>query len=208
MQKAHLIPACLALAVGLATTPVMAQETGSVDDNRTETIGPTGMPGSTGDGGSADPTGVDLTPSHVTGIPAEQFVEEASAKAYALVDLSEVALEQGSSEIKGQAQGVIEQQRAINDQLRALAELEDLQVADNASLIDRGRAMVVGWRDGDSFDEAYAEHLLNLSRELTQLFESAAASRHGELSEYAQQTLPQLQEQQDKASALVAREAE
>lgn len=199
MQKTHLISACLALAVSLASTTLLAQETGSIDDSRTQTTGPTGTPGTTGQGGSADPTGEDLSPSHVTGIAAERFVNQASAKSHALIEMSEAALEQGSPDVKQFAQQVIAQQRDINQQLRALAEAGDLEVADDASLVDQGRSMVMQLRDGESFDQAYADNLASLTRELTGLFESAAASDLGELSEYAGTTLPELHKQRDLA---------
>lgn len=199
MQKAHLIPVCLALAVSLASTTVLAQETGSIGDSRTETTGPTGMPGTTGSGGSADPTGEDLSPSHLTGVPAERFVNEASATSHALIDMSEAALQQGSGEVKQFAQQVIDQQRAINQQLRALAKAGNLDVADDASLVDQGRSMVLQLREGESFDQAYADNLAGLARELADLFESAAASDHGKLSDYATSTLPALHKQRDAA---------
>lgn len=204
MQKNHLIPVCLALAVSLASSALLAQETGSINDSRTQTTGPTGTPGTTGQGGSADPSGEDLSPSHVTGIAAERFVNEASAKSHALIEMSEAALEQGSGDVKPFAQQVIDQQREINQQLRALAEADGLDVADDASLVDQGRNMVMQLRDGESFDQAYADTLASIARELTDLFESAAASDHGELSEYAGTTLPELQKQRDLAEQMTS----
>lgn len=202
MQKHYLIPACLALAVSLGSTPLLAQETGSMAEDRTQTTGPTGTPGTTGQGGSADPTGEDLAPSHVTGITAERFVNEASAKSYALIEMSEAALEQGSPELKQFAQRVIDEQRAINQQLRALAEAEDLEVSDDASLIDQGRTTVMQLRDGESFDQAYADTAASIGRELADLFASAAASDLGELSEYAERTRPQVQTQLDAVAQM------
>ena len=204
MQHFHLIPACLALACSLAVGAVQAQETGSMGEDRTQQTGPTGTPGTTGQGGSADPTGEELAPSHVSGIPAERFVNEASAKSYALIEMSEAALEQGSAEVQQFAQRAIDQQREINQQLRSLAEGEDLEIAEDANLVDQGRTMVMELRDGDSFDQAYADNLAGIARELLDLFTSAAASDHGDLSEYAKATLPQLQSQRDVAVQMAA----
>lgn len=202
MKKAHLIPACLALAVSLGSAPLFAQETGSMDSNRTQMTGPTGMPGTTGQGGSADPTGEDLRPSHVTGIPAERFVNQATAKSYALIEMSEAALEQGSADIQQFAQRVIDEQREMNQQLRTLAEAENLEVSEDANLADQGRTMVMQLRDGESFDQAYADNVASIARELADMFESAAASGHGPLSEYAERTLPQVQTQRDSVSQM------
>ncbi|MFT6464311.1 DUF4142 domain-containing protein [Halopseudomonas sp.] len=208
MQKIQLIPACLALACSLAAGTVLAQETGSMGGDRTQTTGPTGTPGTTGQGGSADPTGENLEPSHVTGIPAERFVNEASAKSYAMIEMSEAALEQGTAQVQQFAQRVIDQQRVINQQLRSLAETDELDIAEDANLVDQGRTMVLQLRDGESFDQAYADNLAGIARELVDLFESAQASNHGELSEYAKATLPQLQSQRDAAVQMAAADAE
>lgn len=208
MQNKHLIPACLALACSLAAGNVLAQETGSMGEDRTQQTGPTGTPGTTGQGGSADPTGEDLAPSHVTGIAAERFVNEASAKSYALIEMSEAALEQGSSEVQQFAQQVIDQQREINQQLRSLAEGDELEISDDANLVDQGKTMVLQLRDGESFDQAYADNLAGVARELLDLFESAEASELGELSNYAKATLPQLQSQRDMAVQMAAEQDE
>lgn len=199
MQKNHMFPACLALVCSLSIGSVLAEETSALVQDRTQTIGPTGMPGTIRQGGSADPTGENLAPSHVSGIPAERFVNEASAKSYALIEMSELALDQGSSEVQQFARRVVDQQRAINQQLRSLAEASELDVAEDANLVDQGRTMVLQLRDGESFDQAYADNLAGIARELVDLFESASASNHGELSEYASATLPQLKSQRDAA---------
>ncbi|WP_022961046.1 DUF4142 domain-containing protein [Halopseudomonas pelagia] len=206
MQKAHLIPACLAacltLTVSLGSTSLLAQEAGVIGEDRTETTGPTGMPGTSGQGGSADPTGEDLNPSHVTGIPAERFVNEATAKSHALIEMSQAALEQGSSDVQQFARRVIDEQREMIQQLRTLAEADDLQVSDDANLVDQGRTLVMQLRNGESFDQAYANNAASIARELVDMFESAAASDLGVLSEYAERTLPQVQTQRDSVAQM------
>ena len=208
MKKIHLIPACLALAVSLGSGNLLAQETGAMGDDRTETTGPTGMPATSGEGGSADPTGVDLSPSHVTGVTAEHFVDQATAKSYALIQMSEAALEQGSPEVQQFAQQVIDTQREINQQLRSLAEADEPEVADDANLVDQGRTMVMELRDGESFDQAYADNLASVARELADLFESAAASDLGELSGYAETAMADVQKQRDMAVQMANADSE
>jgi len=80
------------------------------------------------------------------------------------------------------AQQVIDTQREINQQLRSLAEADELEVADDAKPGRSGRTMVRSCADGKSLIRAYADNLASVARELADLFESAAASDLGELS--------------------------
>jgi len=125
-----------------------------------------------------------------------------------LIQMSEAALEQGSAEVQQFAQQVIDSQREINQQLRTLAEAGELEVSDDANLIDQGRTMVLELRDGESFDQAYADNLASIARELSDLFESAAASDLGELSGYAETALPDVQKQRDMAVQMAAADSE
>ena len=68
--------------------------------------------------------------------------------------------------------------------------------------------MVMELRDGESFDQAYADNLASVARELADLFESAAASDLGELSGYAETAMADVQKQRDMAVQMANADSE
>lgn len=205
MKKSFLLHGSLAVAIALSTASlgVTAQETESVGDGVTRTPGPTGTPGTTGQGGSADTVGTQTPASHVSGVTVEEFVEKGTAKSAAVIEMNELALEEGSDQVRELAERAAEEQRDINARLRSKAVTLDLTISDNPGLMDQGKAWLLEWRDGESFDLRYAEHMVTLYQELTHLFESAAHSDHGELSQFAEESLPKLRETLEQAEELV-----
>src|SRR5690554_3944461 len=135
-------------------------------------------------------------------IDAEEFVETASAKGIAEVNTARMALEDGSPQIHGFANKMIEDHTAANRQLEDIARRNDLNISDNATLMDRARAMMLSVRDGESFDEAYLENQINAHEESIELFEQAARSSNSEVQAFAAETLPKLQEHLQMAEQL------
>lgn len=135
-------------------------------------------------------------------IDVEEFVETASAKGIAEVDTARVALEDGSSYIHGFANTMIQDHTEANRKLEEIARRNNLEVADNATLMDRARAMMLSVRDGESFDEAYIENQISAHEDSIEMFERAARSGNGDIQAYAQETLPRLREHLQMAQQL------
>ena len=127
-------------------------------------------------------------------IEAEEFVETATAKGIAEVETARMALDEGSPALHGFANKMIEDHSAANDELRAIAQAEGLDVADDPTLMDRAKAMILSVRSGESFDEAYINNQINAHEETIELFERATRSDHPEIRTFAQNKLPVLQE--------------
>lgn len=135
-------------------------------------------------------------------IDAEDFVDTASAKGIAEIDTARIALEEGSPAIRTYANKIIEDHSVTNNELKAIAVRADLDVADDATLMDRAKAFVLSVRDGESFDEAYVNNQIAAHEESIELFERAAASDIPEISAFARGKLPALQEHLRMANAL------
>ncbi|MFC3609164.1 DUF4142 domain-containing protein [Stutzerimonas tarimensis] len=135
----------------------------------------------------------------------EDFVNEASAKALAEIESAQLALETSQSEdIREFAQMMIDDHTKSREKLAELAAGDDdLELADNATLMDRAKVMILELRDGESFDQAYANNQVNAHEQTLELYrEYAREGEHEELSTYAEGELSTLEEHLEKAREL------
>lgn len=135
-------------------------------------------------------------------IDAEDFIETASANGIAEINAAELALEDGTSQVHGFANTMIQDHSAANRELEQIARRHNLEVSDNATLMDRARAMMLSVRDGESFDEAYIENQINAHEESIELFERAAHSSNSDIQTFAAEKLPKLHEHLQMAQQL------
>lgn len=135
-------------------------------------------------------------------VDAEEFVDTASAKGIAEIDAARIALKEGSAEIQVYANKIIADHTVTNNELKAIAVRADLDVADDATLVDRAKAFVLGVRDGESFDQAYVENQIAAHEDSIELFERAARSDIPEISAFARGKLPAMHEHLRMANAL------
>ena len=136
-------------------------------------------------------------------VSANDFAEEASAKGIAEIETSKLALEKGShAEVKKFAQTMIDDHTRANDELKALAEKKNLEVSDDAELMNKAKAMILQVRDGENFDEAYANNQVVAHEQAIELYQQAAASDDTEVSAWAKKTLPKLEHHLEMAKEL------
>ena len=136
-------------------------------------------------------------------VSANDFAEEASAKGIAEIETSKLALEKGShAEVKKFAQTMIDDHTRANDELKALAEKKNLQVSDDAELMNKAKAMILQVRDGENFDKAYANNQVVAHEQAIELYQKAAASDDAEVSAWAKKTLPKLEHHLEMAKEL------
>lgn len=138
-------------------------------------------------------------------IDADDFVDEASAKGIAEVESAKLALEKSTStDVKTFAQKMITEHSAANMALAGIASRKKLEVADEAELTTKAKKFVLEQRDGESFDEAYANNQVKAHEATIELFQQAAISDDAEIAAYAKETLPKLQHHLTLAKALAA----
>ena len=147
-------------------------------------------------------------------VDAEDFVDEASAKGLAEIETGKMALRKGTSQqVKDFAQKMIDDHTAANRELAAIAKGKDLDVADDAELMNQAKAFILKQRDGESFDKAYANNQVVAHEQTIELFREARTDlRDPELKAFVEKTLPKLEKHlrmaQDLARATSASEAE
>ncbi|MDG9760199.1 DUF4142 domain-containing protein [Pseudomonas sediminis] len=136
-------------------------------------------------------------------ISSEEFVEEASAKGIAEIETAKLALEKSQNEaVKSFAQMMIDDHRRANQQLAELTKSKDLEVSDDAELINQAKALVLKLRSEDSFDKAYMNNQVVAHRETIELFRRAVNVDDQELATFARETLPKLEQHLQRAEQL------
>lgn len=208
-----LATAIMTVALGYVAQPALAQDT--TGNRAPHTSGPTGTPATTGDGGSADPTGAIRQGDQVDGgmagtdvnrdsVDAEDFFEEASAMGVAEIETSQKALQQSdNAEVKAFAERMIKDHAEANEKMAEMAANKDLEISEKAKLMDRARAWILEARDGESFDAAYANNQVAAHERTIELFERATRSDDAEVAAFAEETLPKLKEHLEEARKLV-----
>jgi len=137
----------------------------------------------------------------------ENFVDEASAKGLAEIETAKLALEKGTAEdVKAFAQKMIDDHTRANQKLAEIAgQNEDLQLSDEATLMDKAKAMILKLRDGESFDQAYANNQVVAHEQTIELFRNyAEQGDNADLKAFAQSTLPKLEQHLQDAKQLAA----
>lgn len=139
-------------------------------------------------------------------IDADDFVEEVSAKGVAEVEGAKLALEKSTSpDVQAFAQKMISDHTAANMELAGIASRKNLEVSDEAELTTKAKKFVLEQRDGQSFDEAYANNQVEAHKDTIELFQQAAVSDDAEIAAFAKQTLPKLKHHLQMAETLAAK---
>ncbi|MET1076549.1 MAG: DUF4142 domain-containing protein [Pseudomonas sp.] len=137
---------------------------------------------------------------------AADFVDEASAKGIAEIETSKMAMEKATSpDIKTFAEQMIKDHTQANQELAALATRKNLEVADDAELMSKAKAMILELRSGESFDEAYANNQVKAHEATIELFrEEMQDAEDPDLKAFATSALPKLEHHLEMAKKLAA----
>ncbi|MEE4460647.1 DUF4142 domain-containing protein [Azotobacter chroococcum] len=137
---------------------------------------------------------------------ADDFVDEASAKGVAEIESGKLALQKSTSpDIKAFAQQMIDEHTASNQQLAQIATTKKLEVATEAELMSKAKKWILQLRDGESFDEAYANNQVASHENTVELYRKAAQQvEDAELKAFASKSLPTLEQHWEKAKQLAA----
>lgn len=137
----------------------------------------------------------------------ENFVDEASAKGMAEIETAKLALDKGTAEdVKSFAQKMIDDHTKSNQKLAELAgQHDDLQMSDEATLMDKAKAMILQLRDGENFDQAYANNQVVAHEQTIELYrEYARNGENPELKKFAESTLKVLEQHLQHAQQLAS----
>lgn len=123
----------------------------------------------------------------------KEFVDEASAKGLAEIESAKLALNKSSSQaVRKFAEAMIADHTKANQELATIARKKKLEVADEPELMNKAKATILKLRDGESFDEAYANNQVMAHEQTIELFQRGASSKDAEIKAFAQKTLPKL----------------
>ncbi|QGZ32200.1 DUF4142 domain-containing protein [Stutzerimonas stutzeri] len=137
----------------------------------------------------------------------ENFVDEASAKGMAEIETAKLALDKGTAEdVKTFAQKMIDDHTRSNQKLAELAgQHEDLEISDEAKLMDKAKAMILNLRDGENFDKAYANNQVTAHEQTIELYrEYAQNGENAALKQFAETTLKELEQHLQHAQELAS----
>lgn len=135
-------------------------------------------------------------------IEVEEFVETATAKGIAELETSKLALEKGGPRVQEFANRMVDDHAKANRELADIAARERIDTSDDATLMDRAKAMILQVRDGESFDEAYINNQIAAHEQSIALFKRGAKSDNAEVRQFAEKTLPKLEEHLQMATDL------
>lgn len=137
-------------------------------------------------------------------IDADDFVDEASAKGIAEIETSRIALQKSTSaEVRAFAQQMIDDHTKANEELMQIAKNKNLEVATESEMKNKVKSYILKQREGESFDEAYANNQVTAHKEAIELFKSGLNTGDEDINAYAKRTLPKLEQHLKVAEALV-----
>ncbi|MBL4833692.1 MAG: DUF4142 domain-containing protein [Pseudomonas sp.] len=140
---------------------------------------------------------------------AGEFIDEASAKGIAEIETAKMALETSEDkQVREFAEWMIKDHTKANEKLREIAQQKNIEMADDAGLLDQGKAMMLELRDGEDFNEAYINNQVVAHEQTIELFQRASREldeEHAELHKLVEQTIPKLQEHHARVRQLQER---
>lgn len=138
---------------------------------------------------------------------SETFVEEAAADALLEVRLGELALRQATSPaVKELAQAIVEDHSAAHEELSGIARALELEIPIDLPSDKQNTLQHLSELSGADFDREYARTMVDDHRIALDTFRQAAthADVAPELQRFAATQIATLQQQHDRAQALVA----
>jgi putative membrane protein len=139
---------------------------------------------------------------------SNDFVDTAAQSGITEVEAGKLALQKSSSaDVKTFAQHMVDDHTKANQELMALAKKHDLEVPDDAALMDKAKKAILEMRD-ESFDKAYANNQVNAHEEAVELFKKeSTSSDNAELKAFATEKLPTLEKHLQMAKELQSKYA-
>jgi putative membrane protein len=100
---------------------------------------------------------------------------------------------------------MVKDHTAANQKLKALADKKNIDVSDDAELLDKAKAMILELRSAKSFDQAYANNQVKAHEATIEIFEDEIKNgEDAELKAFATETLPKLKAHLVEAKKLAA----
>ena len=133
-----------------------------------------------------------------------QFVQKAAADGMAEVELGEMAADRAASEdVQAFGDQMVEDHSKANDQLEQIAEAKGIDLPDEMSVEAKEMQESLDALSEGEFDRAYMQHMVEDHEKAVELFQTQAESgQDPELKQFAEQTLPVLQQHLERAQQI------
>lgn len=133
--------------------------------------------------------------------PDQTFLRKAATDGATEVALGQLAMQHAQSgPTKEMAQLLVTDHRKANDELASIAMRKHVEVSARPEA--DALAKEKSWGSGASYDQAYAQAMINDHRKAVTLFTKATESKDPDVREFAQTTLPVLKKHLSMAEAL------
>lgn len=137
---------------------------------------------------------------------SNSFVENATQGGILEIEAAKLALQKSqSSDVREFATTMQADHTKVNQELTALAKKQNIEVPDEASMIDKAKKLLLEMRD-ESFDKGYAGNQVAAHEQTIELFKKQAESKENpELQAFAKEKLPALEHHLEMAKQLKAK---
>src|SRR3546814_13844408 len=97
----------------------------------------------------------------------------------------------------------LHQHTQANQKHAQLAHAKNQGMSYEATLMDKAKAMILKLRDGENFDEAYANNQVDAHDQTSEMYQDyVEGGENADLKQFAQKTLPKLEEHLKQAKDL------
>ena len=131
------------------------------------------------------------------------FAMKAAQGGMAEVELGKLATEKASNpDVKAFGQKMVDDHTKANDQLKDIASKQSLALPTDVSAKDKAEKDRLSKLSGDAFDKAYMSHMvMDHKKDVADFQKEAKSGGDDQIKNFAQQTLPTLQEHLKMAQA-------
>ena len=156
--------------------------------------------------GSGNDTNSSATATHETAKPAagkmgsakmdDAFAKKAAQGGLAEVELGKLAVDKASNpDVKAFGQKMVDDHTKAGDQLKSIATQENITLPTDMNAKDKAEKEKFSKLSGDAFDKAYINHMVaDHKKDVADFQKEANNGKDDAIKNFAQQTLPTLQE--------------
>ena len=139
----------------------------------------------------------------------KQFVQEAAQGGAAEVELGTLATQKASSaDVKQFGQRMVDDHSRANQQLKAIAQSKGIDVPAAPSAKDKAIAAKLEKLSGTQFDDAYMNLMVrDHKKDVTDFQKASKSATDPQIKEFAEQTLPTLQEHLQQAEKIAPQQS-
>lgn len=140
----------------------------------------------------------------------DDFLDRASANGIAEIETARMALETSQAEdVRAFAQRMLDDHTKSRQDMARLAKEKNLPLSDEATLMNKAKAMILELRDGEDFNEAYANNQVVAHEQTIELYRDyLKKGQNSDLKQFAEKMLPTLEEHLQQAKQLQTRHVE